>query len=88
VVRDGSCSMGGVEDCISVMQMIEEVLKRGGHDIDSRMALPNSSSTDTPPISGYWPNRRTAPINKRRFSRMVAKLHVLAAIGISVISGV
>ena len=25
-------SVGGVEDCISVMQMIEEVLKRGGHD--------------------------------------------------------
>ena len=25
-------SVGGVEDCISVMQKIEEVLKRGGHD--------------------------------------------------------
>jgi len=25
-------SVDGVEDCISVMQMIEEVLKRGGHD--------------------------------------------------------
>jgi len=25
-------SVGGVEDCISVMQKIEEVLMRGGHD--------------------------------------------------------
>ena len=25
-------SVDGVEDCISVLQKIEEVLKRGGHD--------------------------------------------------------